>query len=48
MLKSFVALTVQYLGGSLPQTDAGYLVSVIVGLVLLIGGIILLRLQKYL
>mgnify|MGYP001948864467 CR=1 FL=1 len=44
----FTTVIAQFLGGSLPHTDAGYLVSVVVGLVLLIGGIILLRLQKYL
>lgn len=33
-------------GGQLPDTDAGYLISVIVGVLLLVGGIILLRLQK--
>ena len=33
-------------GGQLPDTDSGYLVSVIVGVLLLVGGIILLRLQK--
>lgn len=43
-----LSLIVQKQGGILPSTDAGYLVSVIVGVVLLVGGIILLRLQKYL
>lgn len=42
------SLIVQNQGGILPSTDAGYLVSVIVGIVLIVGGIILLRLQKYL
>lgn len=47
-MNPFVSFTVQNSGSSLPNTDSGYLVSVIVGVVLLIGGIILLRLQKHL
>lgn len=42
----FVPLFAATNGGQLPDTDGGYLISVIVGVLLLIGGIILLRLQK--
>lgn len=47
-MNPFLTLTLQHLSGPLPDTDSGYLVSVIVGVVLLVGGIILLRLQKHL
>jgi LPXTG-motif cell wall-anchored protein len=43
-MNPFLAVLV---GGWLPNTDSGYLVSIIVGVALLVGGIILLRLQKY-